>query len=64
MKKQKYWTIWDKENEDYGFSIFMEVPVFKRKKDCTEIVRMWNKQAAAEGKKKKYKVIPTHLTHA
>lgn len=61
MQKTKFWTIWDKENDDYGFSIFMEVPVFKRKKDCAEVVKMWNAQAEKEGKPRKYKVIETGL---
>lgn len=56
--KTKTWTIWDKVEGDYGFTVFMDVPVFRQKKAAQEIVRMWNKQAADEGGRKyRYKVV-------
>jgi hypothetical protein len=61
---KKMWTIWDKAADDYGFTMFFEVPVFKQKKAGQEIVKMWNEQRKSEGKKASYRLIEAKLTNA
>jgi len=62
VKDKQLFTIWDNDSKDYGFSIFLEVPVFKKMEACMEVVKMWNEQAAMEGKKRKYSLIEVKLT--
>lgn len=62
VKDNRLWTIWDNDSKDYGFSIFLEVPVFKKLEACMEVVKMWNEQAAMEGKKRKYSMVEVKLS--